>query len=45
MLGFFVWELVKIVLTIAMLFAAPKWVSDLNWLALVAVKAMVGEHE
>jgi ATP synthase protein I len=36
MLGFFVWELVKIILTVAMLFAAPKWVTDLNWLALVA---------
>lgn len=35
MLGFFVWELVKIILTIAMLFAAPKWVADLNWPALV----------
>ena len=31
-----VWELVKIVLTVAMLLAAPKVISDLNWLALVA---------
>ncbi len=36
MLGFFVWELVKIVLTVAMLVAAPRWIPDLNWLALVA---------
>lgn len=34
--GFFVWEMVKIVLTIAMLFAAPKLVAGLNWLALLA---------
>lgn len=36
MLGFFVWELVKIALTIAMLFAAPKLVVALSWLALLA---------
>lgn len=36
MAGFFVWELVKIVLTVAMLFAAPRLVSELNWLALLA---------
>ena len=36
MLGFMVWELVKVVLTVAMLLAAPKLVSPLNWLALVA---------
>lgn len=36
MLGFFVWELVKIAVTVAMLFAAPRLVSNLNWLALVA---------
>lgn len=36
MLGFVVWESVKVILTIAMLFAAPKVVSSLNWLALVA---------
>lgn len=34
--GFFVWEMVKVVLTIAMLFAAPKLVASLNWLALLA---------
>ena len=34
--GFFVWELVKIVLTVAMLMAAPKLVEGLNWLALLA---------
>lgn len=34
--GFFVWELVKIVLTIAMLAAAPKLVPHLSWLALLA---------
>ncbi len=33
--GFFVWEMVKVVLTIAMLFAAPKLVANLNWLALL----------
>lgn len=34
--GFFVWELVKIVLTVAMLLAAPKLVPHLSWLALLA---------
>ena len=34
--GFFVWEGVKIVLTVAMLFAAPRAVLSLNWLALLA---------
>ncbi|MGV0959158.1 MAG: ATP synthase subunit I [Limnohabitans sp.] len=34
--GLFVWELVKIVLTVALLLAAPKVVFDLSWLALVA---------
>ncbi len=34
--GFFVWELVKIVLTVAILLAAPKLVPQLNWLALLA---------
>lgn len=34
--GFFVWELVKVALTVAMLFAAPKLILDLNWLALLA---------
>lgn len=34
--GFFVWEVVKIALTIAMLFAAPRLILSLNWLALLA---------
>jgi len=34
--GFFVWEMVKIALTVAMLFAAPRLVEGLNWLALLA---------
>ena len=34
--GFFVWEMVKISLTMAMLFAAPRLVMQLNWLALLA---------
>ena len=33
---FFVWELAKLALTIAMLAAAPRVVTDLNWLALLA---------
>ncbi len=36
MMKFVVWELAKIALTIAMLFAAPKLIKELNWLALVA---------
>ena len=36
MLGFVIWESVKVVLTVALLLAAPKMVSPLNWLALVA---------
>ena len=36
MLGLFAWELVKIVLTVALLLAAPQLISDLSWLALVA---------
>ena len=35
MAGFFVWELVKIVVTVAILFAAPRLVPELNWLALL----------
>jgi ATP synthase protein I len=35
MAGFFVWELVKIVVTVALLFAAPRLVPELNWLALL----------
>jgi ATP synthase protein I len=34
--GLFVWELVKIVLTVALLLVAPKVISDLSWFALVA---------
>ena len=36
MLGFFGWEMVKIMLTVAMLAAAPKVVQGLSWLALMA---------
>jgi ATP synthase protein I len=36
MVMFFVWELVKVALTIAMLFAAPRLVPGLSWLALLA---------
>lgn len=36
LLGFFVWELVKIVLTVALLLVAPRVVAELSWLALVA---------
>lgn len=35
MVGFFGWELVKIMLTVAMLAAAPRVVAQLSWLALV----------
>lgn len=35
MLAFFFWEAVKIALTVAMLFAAPKAVADLSWPALL----------
>ena len=34
--GFFVWEMVKIALTVAMLIVAPRLISNLNWLALLA---------
>jgi ATP synthase protein I len=33
--SFFVWELVKIVVTIGLLFAAHRLVRDLNWLAML----------
>ena len=33
--GFFVWEMVKIALTVAMLFAAQRLIWQLNWLALL----------
>ena len=35
MLAFFFWEAIKIALTVAMLFAAPKVVADLSWPALL----------
>ena len=34
--GVFVWEMVKIALTVAMLVAAPRLIGQLNWLALLA---------
>ena len=33
--GFFLWEMVKIGLVLAMLFAAPKLVQDLSWPAML----------
>ena len=33
---FFIWEFVKIILTVALLFATAKLYHDLNWLALLA---------
>jgi ATP synthase protein I len=36
LVGLFTWELVKVILTVALLLVAPKVVSDLSWLALVA---------
>lgn len=36
MMGFVIWESVKVALTVAMLLLAPKVVSPLSWLALVA---------
>ena len=33
--GFFLWEMVKIALTVAMLFAAPRLVTDLSWPAML----------
>ena len=33
--GFFLWELVKVGLIVAMLFAAPKLVADLSWPAML----------
>ena len=36
LVGLFAWELVKIVLTVALLLVAPKVISDVSWLALVA---------
>ena len=34
--GLLFWELVKIILTVALLLVAPKVISNLSWLALVA---------
>lgn len=34
--GFFVWELAKVALTVALLLMAPRWVPGLSWLALLA---------
>ena len=34
--GFMAWEMVKIALAVAMLVAAPRWVPDLSWPALLA---------
>ena len=33
--GFMVWEMVKVALTVAMLFAAPRLVTDLSWPAML----------
>ncbi len=35
-MGFFVWEMAKVGLTVAMLFAAPRVVTDLSWPAMLA---------
>lgn len=35
LVGFFVWEMAKIALTVAMLAAAPKLIAPLSWLALL----------
>jgi ATP synthase protein I len=35
-MGFFVWEMAKVGLTVAMLFAAPHIVTDLSWPAMLA---------
>ena len=34
-MGFMVWEMVKIGLSIAMFFAAPQLIANLSWLALL----------
>ena len=33
--GFFLWEMVKMALTVAMLFAAPRLISELSWPAML----------
>ena len=35
MMGFFVWEMVKIALTVAMLLAAPRLIQGLSWPAML----------
>lgn len=35
MMGFFLWEAVKIALMVVMLLAAPRWVPNLSWLAML----------
>lgn len=35
-ISFFVWEMVKILVTLGMLFAAHRWVVDLSWPAMLA---------
>lgn len=34
--GFFLWELVKLALTVAALVVAPRWMRDLSWPAMLA---------
>jgi ATP synthase protein I len=34
--GFFVWEAVKMAVSVAMIVAAPRLIADLSWLALMA---------
>lgn len=36
LVGLFVWEFVKVALTVALLVVAPKVIAELNWLALLA---------
>ena len=36
LVGLFVWEFVKVALTVALLLVAPKVIAELNWLALLA---------
>lgn len=35
LVGFFVWEIIKIVVTVAMLFAVPRLMADVSWPALL----------
>jgi len=34
--GFFLWELVKLALTVTVLVAAPRWIDGLSWPAMLA---------